>query len=101
MKKLLQAAGVAGLVLLGAVGCSNCCGSRTTSAAAPCANGQCATATPMPGRAMASGMTGTASPTTMTTTAGKPPMLPVNQMPATGSMTTVGGSGNPMLIPQQ
>jgi hypothetical protein len=100
MKKLLQAAGVAGLVLFGAVGCSNCCGSHTT-AAAPCANGQCATATTTPGRAMASGMTGTAMPTTMMSTAGKPPMVPINQMPATGSMTTVGGSGNSMLIPAQ
>jgi hypothetical protein len=50
---------------------------------------------------MASGMTGTAMPTTMMSTAGKPPMMPVNQMPATGSMTTVGGSGNSMLIPPQ
>jgi len=100
MKKILQAAGVAGLVLFGAVGCSNCCGSHT-AAATPCANGQCATATTMPGRAMASGMTGPATPTTMMSTAGKPPMVPVNQMPPTGSMTTVGGTGNPLLIPPQ
>jgi hypothetical protein len=99
MKKLLQAAGVAGLVLFGAVGCSNCCGSRTTSAA-PCANGQCATAAPAPGRAMASGMTGTAMPTTMMTTAGKPPMVPVQTMPATGSMMPASG-GVPVSMPQQ
>ncbi len=100
MKKILQAASVASLVLLSAVGCSNCCGSRTTSASAPCANGNCAT--PATGSAMTSGYTNTTSPMTMTTAPGKNPMIPANQMPASGSMTPVGsGSGTPMLIPQQ
>ena len=97
MKKLLQAASVASLVLFGAVGCSNCCGSRTTSAAAPCANGQCATPTTT-GRMMTSGMSGTASPTTITAMPGRPSAMPVSTMPATGAMTTT--SGSPMLMPQ-
>jgi len=98
MKKLLQAAGVAGLVLFGAVGCSTCCGSKTTSAAAPCANGQCATPT-AGGQMMTSGMTATPMPTTMTMTPGsRTPMMPVSSMPAAGS--TMPTSGNPALLPQ-
>lgn len=94
MKKLLQAAGVASLVLFGAVGCSTCCGDRTTAGSAPCATGQCPPGTTT-SHAMPTGMTGTAMPTTMTTMPGRSPMMPVNQMPATGSMSPVGTMGTP------
>ena len=101
MKKLLQAAGVASLVLFGAVGCSTCCGDRTVAGSAPCANGQCATGTTTSHMA-GPGVTGTATPTTMVTTPGRAPMMSVNQIPATGSMTpgTMMPAGNPALLPQ-
>lgn len=86
MKKILQAASVAALVLFGAVGCSTCCGSKTTSAS-PCANGQCGTPTTTTmSPATTSGMSAQPMPTTMTTMPGKPSMVP--------------SSGNPALLPQ-
>jgi len=98
MKKLLQAAGVAGLVLFGAVGCSTCCGSKTTTAASPCANGQCATAPATSGQMMTSGMSAQPMPTTMTVAPGRSPMMPVTSMPAGGAPMPTGGS--PVLLPQ-
>ena len=100
MKKLLQAAGVASLVLFGAVGCKTCCGDWGGSSTSACASGQCAPGTTT--SHMTPGVTGTAMPTTMVTTPGRAPMMSVNQMPATGSMTpgTMMPAGNPALLPQ-
>ena len=97
MKKFLQAAGVASLVLFGAVGCSTCCPwmSRSNS----CPDGNCGTPTTTT-HSVTPGMTGTTSPTTMTTMPGKPPMMGVNTMPATGGTSTIGTSGVPVGMPR-
>lgn len=97
MKKILQAAGVASLVLFGAVGCSTCC--PWTSKSSSCANGHCPPGTPTTtSHAAPGGMVGTAMPTTMTTMPGRSPMMSVNTMPASGAPV---GTGSPALIPQQ
>jgi hypothetical protein len=43
MKRFVQAACVAGAVILSAAGCCSSCGSKHAASAAPCATGQCGT----------------------------------------------------------
>jgi hypothetical protein len=101
MKKFLQAAGVASLVLFGAVGCSTCCPWTSKS---NCADGSCATPTTTShsmtsGMSGMTGMTGSTSPTTMTAVPGKPPMVGANTMPATGAMSPI-NTGVPVGMPR-
>jgi hypothetical protein len=80
MKRFVQAAGVAGAVILSAAGCCSSCGSKHAAAAAPCASGQCAAAKP-------------ATPTTSSTStygvAGRPApqMIPTTVQTGNASIT--------------
>jgi hypothetical protein len=99
MSRVLTAAGVAGLMLLGAVGCSHCCGSKTTSACAP--NG-CAPGTPMAATSSATPGTVTTTPGTVTSN-GKPmtvQTMPVQNSPANPRSFPMSNTGAPMLNPQ-
>ena len=90
MKKLLQAAGVAGLVFLSAAGCSSTCCSRSTTANA----GPSGQYTPGTTTTTTSGMPMTTTTTPMTT-AGKPPM---QTMPAMGITAP---TSSPVVMPPQ
>lgn len=92
MSKVLRAAGVAGLVILGAVGCSHCCGEKSTSAACP--TGQCATGAPV--TSMGPGTSATTMPMTVSGMPASGAPMTIQGTPATGRPTNGSTGGAPM-----
>lgn len=71
MKRFVQAAGVAGAIIMSAAGCCSSCGSKQAAAASPCATGQCAAArsgTPATATTSTYGMAGRPVPQMIPTT---------------------------------